>query len=67
MKSSYQKIFYIIGIIAIVFIFLKYILPILLKFLGFVISGIFQIIIWVIIIFLLVLVIAYIINRFKNG
>ena len=66
MNETTKNILFILGIIVVAFLCAKYILPTLFSFLGWAISGLFTIIMWAAIIFLIILVAAYIIRYFKK-
>jgi hypothetical protein len=62
MGNSWKGVFYILGIIAAIYILIKYILPLLIGTL----SIILNIAMWVAIIFFVVILIAYIAKMLKN-
>jgi hypothetical protein len=60
MDDSAKKGFFYLGIIAALFIFFYYILPILFKILGFALKAVFYVFIWAAVAFVVVLVVAHI-------
>lgn len=66
MNDSTKKILLALGIIAAVYLFFRYILPIILKLLGIVIGAAFHIILWVAIGFVIVVGIGYLLKVIKN-
>ena len=63
MNESYRKIFYILGIIAAIYLGFKYLLPLI----GFAFKAIIVIIMWAAIGLMVFLLIAYILKLIKNN
>jgi len=66
MNESFQKILYLLGSIVVIYILFKYLLPILLKILGFAFQAFFFVIMWVAIAFVVILLVVHIIDMFKK-
>lgn len=66
MESGAKKVLYIIGIIIAVYIALRYILPLILSMVGFVISTLFTVLIWGIIGLAVIFIIVYIFKSVKK-
>ena len=66
MSESWKKFFYILGIIAAIYLLFKFIVPIVFRILGWVIDASVFILMWGIIIFLVVLLIGYLVKLFKK-
>ncbi len=66
MNENVKKIFYYLGIIVALYILLRYVLPIILKMLGFVISAVFSIFVWAVIGLAVLFLIFYIIKMAKK-
>ena len=67
MDESIKKAAFLIGIIVFIYIFFKYILPVIFAILGFVINAVFWVIIWAIASLAIVVLLYYIINIIKNS
>ncbi len=66
MNETIKKVIYLLGAIAALYIFLAYVLPFLLKLLGFVVGALFSVIIWALIGLAALFLLVYIIRLVKG-
>ena len=66
MSENQKKVFVVIGVIAAAFLLVKYVLPIVFKILGFVLSSFMSILMWVVIVFVIILAIGYFSKMIKK-
>ena len=66
MDKAFQKVLYLIGIIIAIYLVFKYILPFLLKILGFAFQAFFFVIMWLAIAFVVLLLAIHIIDMVKK-
>lgn len=66
MNDSTKKVLLALGIVAAIYIFLRYILPIIIKMLGWVIGATFHIVLWIAIGFIIVVAIGYLLKVLKK-
>lgn len=62
MDESVQKIFYYIGIVAALFLFFYYILPLLVSIIGFVLKIMFYTFIWGAVAFVVIMLVAHVVK-----
>ncbi|OHD63267.1 MAG: hypothetical protein A2176_11835 [Spirochaetes bacterium RBG_13_51_14] len=62
MDSTLKKSFYYLGIVAALYVFFYYILPVVLKILGFAFKAVFYVFMWAAIAFVIILFIAHIVK-----
>jgi hypothetical protein len=66
MDDSVKKSFYYLGIVAALYLFFAYILPALLKILGFALKLVFHVFLWGAVAFVVVMVVVYVVKVIKK-
>jgi len=66
MKNQTKKIFYFLGGLFALYLFIKYLLPILLKIISFLLGAVFTVFIWLFSATIILVIIGYLFYRFKH-
>jgi hypothetical protein len=67
MNNSWKGVFFILGIIAAVYLVFRYIIPVVFKMLGFVIGVALYVVMWIVIAFFIVVLIGYIVRLVRRA
>jgi hypothetical protein len=67
MNDSWKVVFYILGVIAAIYLVFRYIIPVIFKMLGFVIGVALYVVMWIVIAFLVVVLIGYIVRLVRRA
>jgi len=66
MNTQYQRFLYYIGIIALVYVLFAYVVPLLLKAIGFAFKALLVIAVWGAIALAVIMIVMYLVRYFKN-
>lgn len=66
MRKEWSVVIYLLGVVSAVYLLFRYIIPFALKFLGVVLGAAFYLIMWVVIAFCVLLLVAYLVNMTRK-